>query len=51
MNIGDVVMFRDIKTPTELIISNVISFQFVEILYFDKDNIIRKETILKSLLK
>jgi hypothetical protein len=51
MNIGDVVMFRDIETPTQLVVSNVISIQFVEILYFDKDDIIRKETILKSLLK
>jgi hypothetical protein len=51
MSIGDVVKFRNIGTPTELVVSDIISIQFVEVTYFDKDNIIRKEIVSKSLLQ
>ena len=50
MKIGDKVEFIDITTPTELVVSNEPKHCYVEITYFNKNNEIKKEVVLKSLL-
>lgn len=51
MSIGDVVEFIGIETPVKIVVSDILDAWFVEVTYFDKDNVIRKEKILRSLLR
>jgi hypothetical protein len=50
MSVGDRVTFRNINS-IEMVVSENIDIKHVQVMYFDSNNILRKEIILKSLLR